>query len=282
MTSSTPKAQTDNVLDQLRASVEKEFGLFSKEYNRRICHKTPLLDEVGQYLADCPGKQLRPLLVLLSAKACGTLHPHHIRLAAAMELLHNATLLHDDVVDDSDLRRGQDSVRHRWDNPTAVLCGDYYLAQVMSLLQEVGDNKVSGLVSQTVATMSQGELWQLSLARQGKATVEEYLTVIGCKTASLMATCCQLGAISFEDTVRESCIEKMQQFGYHYGIVFQLQDDLKSLDRLHDVALPEGVDPLALVVNHTRQARQALEGIPDSPALNALLSLLDSSAPQPE
>ena len=269
-------------LDQLRAPVASEFQQFAEEYGRRIWHQTPLLDEVGRYLASCPGKQLRPLLVLLSAKACGTMHPHHIRLAVAMELLHNATLMHDDVVDESDQRRGHDSVRHHWDNQTAVLGGDYYLAQVMTLLHEVGDNEISKLVSHTVAAMSQGELWQLSLTRQKRTSLKDYLTVIGYKTASLMDTCCRLGAMSFGETPTGVYIENMQQFGYHYGMIFQLQDDMKSLDKFHDAALPEGIDPLGLIADHARQARQALEGIPETLARTTLLTLLSPSAPLPE
>lgn len=269
-------------IDQLKSPVAEAFRQFEERYNNCIYSQTPLLDEVGKYLSITPGKRLRPLLVLLSAQACGTLHPHHIQLATAMELLHNATLMHDDVVDESDQRRGHESVRRHWGNQTAVLCGDYYLAQVMALLHEVGDSEASKLVSRTVATMSQGELWQLALTQRHETSLEDYLTVIGDKTASLMKTCCQLGAMTFGNRPGDRYIENMQQFGYHYGMVFQLQDDMKSLDKLHDVALPEGIDPHGLVDDHANQAILALEGIPDSPARNALLALLSPAAPLPE
>ena len=146
-------------IDEIRLTVHNEFLAFAEEYDR--CTRgggdntsTPLLDEVEEYLCHHQGKRLRPLLVLLAAKACGTLSPQHVLVATAMELLHNATLMHDDVVDESDRRRGDDSVRKRWSNQVAVLCGDFYLSQVMELLHRVGDKEASRLVADTVATMS--------------------------------------------------------------------------------------------------------------------------------
>ena len=124
--------------EELQEPVRLPFNDFRDEYRRYTHSVAPLLHDVEEYLAQIPGKQLRPLILLLSAKACNTLTHSHILLATAIELLHNATLMHDDVVDESDTRRGHESVRHRWSNQVAVLCGDYYLSQVMSILHEVG------------------------------------------------------------------------------------------------------------------------------------------------
>ena len=262
-------------IEQLQRPVWGEYLRFEEEYRGRVMDGNPLLEEVGAWLDRHPGKRLRPLLVLLAAKASGrlTVSPDtgcgkHILLAAAMELLHNASLMHDDVVDESDARRGAASVRGHWGNQVAVLCGDWYLAQAMQLMQEAGSAEASAIVARTVQEMSRGELLQLAVAGKRQIGLDEYLQVIGGKTASLLATCCELGGVD-------------RAFGYHYGIVFQLRDDMGSLNAAHDVALPKGVDAEALIERHTRLALDALLPYPPSEALDAMRSLLLPSAPGP-
>ena len=273
-------------LEQLHQPVEKEFLLFREEYSRCTHTHVPLLHDVEEYLALIPGKQLRPLLLLLSAQACGHLSHKHILLATAMELLHNATLMHDDVVDESDTRRGHPSVRHRWSNQVAVLCGDYYLAQVMAILHQIGDSEVSGLVARTVATMSQGELQQLDTLTHNTVTLDEYISIIGSKTASLMALCCELGAMPQTTSSGNDYRKDMHDFGYHYGLVFQIRDDIHDAanstpDNGHDICFPKGIKPESLIEKHSLMARQSLDKLPLSVARDTLGKLLLPSAPSP-
>ena len=268
-------------LSQLIQPVRHDFELFQQEYQRRTLNAVPLLDEVEAYLCQHPGKRLRPLLLLLAAKACNTMCNNHIVLATMVEMLHNATLMHDDVVDESPNRRGGHSVRQRWGNQVAVLCGDYYLAQVMTVLHEIGDNTVTNIVSSTVRTMCAGELKQLAQANH-QLDEANYLDIIGCKTASLIATCCQLGACHIDSPAASPHREALRNFGYHYGIVFQIRDDMHDTDTRHDATLLNTVDPQPLIDRHTHMATDALSPLPDTPAKQALLSLLLPSAPQPD
>lgn len=268
-------------IDQIRQPVINEYALFLEEYHHRTQSDVELLEQVVEYLDHIPGKQLRPLLVLLSAKACRHLAPLHIKLATAIEMLHNASLMHDDVVDESDSRRCCDSVRHHWSNQVAVLCGDFFLAQVMTLLQEVGNPQASKVLAQTASTMSQGELMQLSAVHR-KVRAESYIDIIGSKTASLLATCCQFGSLAPEGSAPVPYSQALYDFGYNYGIVFQIRDDINDFNRDHDVALPEDISPQQLIEEHTTLAQQALMQLPDSPARRTMLEMLLPSAPQPE
>ena len=268
-------------IEQLQQPVQKQFLQYKEEYHHYTQNQIPLLHEVEQHLAQQPGKQIRPLLLLLTAKACGHLSYNHILLAATVELLHNATLMHDDVVDESNTRRGQESVRHRWGNQTAVLCGDYYLSLVMTILHRIGNPLISKLVAQTVSTMCKGELLQLTHHTDKNTTIETYIEIIGSKTASLMALCCHLGAISTQPP-NEHQRKALQQFGYHYGLVFQIRDDTLDEQNPHDIGLPQGFQPQAEIDKHTHLAQQALLTLPPSPARQALGNLLLFSAPSPD
>ena len=257
-------------MDNLIAPVAEHYALYQAEYKRLTNSKAPMLDEVEAYLAGTPGKQLRPLLLMLSAQACNNLKPTHATMAAAVELVHNASLMHDDVIDESDSRRGTASVRGRWGNQTAVLCGDYYLTQVMAAMEKVDNPEATRLLNDTVATMCIGELKQLKAVSSQAVTVDTYLDIIGSKTASLMALCCQLGALE----AKEKEVEALRHYGHHYGIVFQLRDDLANLNVQHDVALPSGISPTPLIHTHTHSALAALNTLPDTPAKIALAGLL--------
>lgn len=255
-------------IEQLRLPVKAEYDQFVEEYRKRVFDQNPLLDSVGHHLDRHPGKQLRPLLVLLAAKATGDLRPEHVLLAVAVELLHNASLMHDDVVDESDTRRGEASVRGEWGNQVAVLCGDWFLAQTMQVLQEVGWPEASAIVAETVKEMCRGELLQMAVAAGGEITLGDYLEVVTGKTASLMAACCQLGGMD-------------KAFGLHYGIVFQLRDDISSLDPAHDAAFPKDTDIQELIDEHTHLAVQALDVLAPSAAKESLRALMLPSAPGP-
>ena len=269
-----------STLRQTRQPVLAQFEQFQEEYLKRLQSNIPILQEVASYLTQFQGKQLRPLLVLLSAKACGTLKPQHILVATVIELLHNSTLIHDDVVDESDTRRGQASIRTQWGNQAAVLCGDYLLAQTMKTLHEIHDDYVTSIVNDTVATMCQGELQQLATNNQS-LDQNSYLHIIGCKTASLMAACCQLGAYPMDGCSNPTFSKAMHDFGYHYGIVFQIRDDIHDSNRYHDATPDPTVDTPHLIKHHTQLAIDAIQALPHSPARQSLLGLLSPSAPQP-
>ena len=267
-------------LTKLIQPVQSHFDLFQKEYQCRTHSSVPLLNEVEEYLSQFPGKRLRPLLVLLAAEACGTMSNKHIVVATIVEMLHNATLMHDDVVDESPLRRGHDSVSHHWGNQVAVLCGDYYLAQTMSALHDINDDNATRIVNNAVRTMCEGELKQLASANR-PLDVDTYIDIIGCKTASLLSACCELGACRLEADTPSPYRQALHDFGYHYGIVFQIRDDMHDADCRHDATLHNTIDPQPLIDHHTQLATDALNALPDTSARQSLLSLLLPSAPQP-
>lgn len=267
-------------IEQIKQPVIEEYKQFQEEYRRRTDSSVELLQQVVAYLGEFPGKQLRPLLVLLSAKACQHLTVDHVKLATAVEMLHNASLMHDDVVDESDSRRNRDSIRHHWSNQVAVLCGDYFLAQVMSILQEVDNKQASEILSQTVAVMCQGELMQLaSIHKEIKES--SYINIIGSKTASLMSTCCEFGTFGANSAQHPEYVDALRKFGYHYGIAFQIRDDINDFDNDHDVALPQGASAQSLIDEHVALAQEAISCLPDTDAKQILLALLLPSAPQP-
>lgn len=269
-------------LQQLHSCVINEYNEFCTRYRRIAAPDAPMLAEVEQYLALHAGKQLRPLLVILSAKAAfGKVEEHHIQSAVAVEMLHNATLMHDDVIDESDQRRGHESVRRRWGNQVAVLCGDYYLSQVLMLMQEMKEDSLSYLFTRTVADMCQGELRQLSLVGSQSHSERDYLEVIGAKTANLMALCCQCGSFDFERHEFAPCSQTLRNFGYNYGMLFQIHDDLNDCNAKHDILLPQGGSAQQLIDKYAGAARLSLETLPDSPARQTLLGLLSPQAPQP-
>lgn len=269
-------------IEQIQAPIQEAYNAFVDTYRNYTHNDIPLLCEVEDYLSHFHGKQLRPSLLLLSAQACQHLSHKHILLATAMELLHNASLMHDDVVDESNQRRGHDSIRYRWGNQVAVLCGDYYLSRVMAVLEAVEDSRIATSVNRTVSDMCRGELKQLSALRNGDTTINDYIEIIGSKTASLMATCCELGAFNFteEDNATNYC-KAMHDFGYHYGIVFQIRDDINDLNEGHDIKLPDGYAAQKLIDQHTTQAIAALAPLPENKAKQTLLAMLQPSAPQP-
>lgn len=267
-------------IEQIQQPVLKEYQLFHEEFRRLSQDNVELLNQVVEYLSQFPGKQIRPLLVLLSAKAAHGISEKHIKVAAAVEMLHNASLMHDDVVDESDSRRNHDSIRHRWGNQVAVLCGDYFLANVMSIMQALDHKKASNIFNNTVSTMCVGELKQMASIHK-KGSLESYIDIIGCKTASLLSACCELGGICFDGEDKEDYCKALKEYGYHYGIIFQIRDDINDFNSQHDAAIPSDVDPQAIIDEHIHLAQKALETLPESDAKQVMLNMLQPSAPQP-
>ncbi len=210
-------------LKEIIHPVEREMKEFNSEFRRSMVSDVPLVNLVAKYLIRTKGKQLRPMLVLLSAKACGEVNDSTYRAAALVELLHTATLVHDDVIDDSELRRGFASIKSLWKNKVGVLMGDYLLAQ--GLLRTVKTNEYHFLeiTSNAVRRMSEGELYQLQKARQLNIDEAAYFRIIADKTASLISSCSELGAASVQG---HSFRDALKNYGEYVGIAFQIRDDL--------------------------------------------------------
>ena len=204
--------------------ISKELALFEVHFREAVKSRVALLDRIMQYIVRRKGKQLRPMFVLLSAKLGGDINDSSYRAASLVELLHTATLVHDDVVDEASERRGFFSINALWKNKIAVLVGDYLLSKGLLLSLDNKDHRVLQLLSTAVRLMSEGELLQLEKSRKLNLDEKIYYEIIGGKTASLLASSCAAGAsTTFEN---DDAIEKMRLFGEKVGMAFQIKDDL--------------------------------------------------------
>lgn len=228
------------IVGKIKAPIRKELSLFEEKFKESMKSDVALLDKITHYIINRKGKQMRPMFVFLSAKTVGDVSEGSYTAASLIELLHTATLVHDDVVDDADERRGFWSINALWKNKIAVLVGDYLLSQ--GLLLSV-DNKrfdMLRIVSKAVKAMSEGELLQIEKARRLDITEDVYFDVIQKKTASLVAACCASGAQSATDD--EAVIDKMEQFGNLVGIAFQIKDDIFDYGTGDKIGKPTGID----------------------------------------
>ena len=216
-----------------------ELKKFESLFKEAVKSNVPLLDRILKYVVKTKGKQLRPMLVLLSAKLCGEITPVTYRAASLVELLHTASLVHDDVVDEASERRGFFSISALWKNKASVLVGDYLLAKGLLLSLENKDFKVLEILSEAVKRMSEGELLQLEKSRLFNITEEDYFSIIRNKTASLVASACAAGAYSA--SLDEELTEKLRLYGENTGIAFQIKDDLFDYGSA-DVGKPTGND----------------------------------------
>lgn len=226
-------------LSEIQAPIAKELQQFEIHFRNALKTKVMLLDKIMQYIIRRKGKQMRPMFVLLTANLCGGIQPATYRGAALVELLHTATLIHDDVVDDAEERRGFFSLNALWKNKIAVLVGDYLLSRGLLMSLEADDFHLLKIVSNAVKLMSEGELLQIEKARTLNIDVAVYLEIIRMKTASLIASCTECGAASAcQDP---NTIETMRLFGEKIGLAFQIKDDL--LDYGDDqIGKPLGID----------------------------------------
>src|SRR5438067_2685929 len=216
-----------HTLSDILSPVTKEAAEFNRRFKRSMISDVPLVNLIAKYLIRTKGKQIRPMLVLLSAKACGEVNDATYRAATLVELLHTATLVHDDVIDEADTRRGLASIRALWRNKAGVLMGDYLLAKGLLLTVETNEYHFLEITSNAVRRMSEGELYQLQKSRQLNIDEASYFKLIADKTASLFATCCEIGAASTiasgENTGER---EMLRAYGEAVGIAFQIRDDL--------------------------------------------------------
>ena len=220
----------------IRRPIADEWKLYEKAFDFILHSDNPLLDQVLTYIHTQRGKQLRPLLVLLAAKLCKGITDKSIDAAIALELLHTASLIHDDVVDASPLRRGTDSVKERWTNKVAVLVGDYMLAQVIQLIARIKSTHILQIVSQVGSSLSTGELLQLHNNRSMWISEEQYYQVIEQKTARLFAACTEIGAESSGTTMRQA--SALREYGLQLGICFQLKDDVLDYSDSEELGKP--------------------------------------------
>ncbi|MFH1004388.1 MAG: polyprenyl synthetase family protein [Bacteroidota bacterium] len=227
-------------LDEIKAPILSEMEEFETKFRTFMQSHVPLLDKIMHYIVKRKGKQLRPMFVFLSAKICGTMNESSYRAAALIELLHTATLVHDDVVDDSHLRRGFFSLNAIWKNKIAVLVGDYLLSRGLLLAVDNEDYKLLQIVSNAVKEMSEGELLQIEKARRLDVDEKVYFEIIRQKTAVLIASCCSCGAASVG--CNKEIIEQMRQFGELTGIAFQIKDDLFDYGTGNKIGKPIGND----------------------------------------
>lgn len=226
-------------LDDIKAPIAAEMETFEKKFRSSMYTKVLLLDKIMNYIVKRKGKQMRPMFVFLSAGTCGVINEATFRGAALIELLHTASLVHDDVVDDANYRRGFFSVNALWKNKIAVLVGDFLLARGLILSMENKDYEMLGIVTHAVKEMSEGELLQMEKARHLDIDEAVYYEVIRQKTASLIASCCGVGASSVQAT--PEVVAAMRTFGEKVGMAFQIKDDLFDYGD-EEVGKPVGID----------------------------------------
>ncbi|PSQ75521.1 MAG: polyprenyl synthetase [Bacteroidetes bacterium QH_7_62_13] len=227
-------------LDAIRTPVEDDLDAFQTYFREAMRADHTLLDKITQYVLWQKGKRIRPLLVLLSAKACaGQASDSTHRAAALVELLHTATLVHDDVVDDAEKRRGVFSINALWKNKIGVLMGDFLLSRGLLLSLDHDDYTILHTLSDAVRRMSEGELLQIEKSRLLDIDEETYFRIISDKTASLISACTKSGAVSVSED--EGLIERMHQFGETLGLAFQIRDDLFDFSA-QESGKPIGID----------------------------------------
>ncbi len=228
------------VTKEIKSLLKQDFKAFNKVFKEAMNTDVALLDVILKYLHRQKGKQMRPMFVMLTAHIYGEINPSTYRAASLIELLHTATLVHDDVVDDANERRGLFSINALWKNKIAVLSGDFLLSKGLLLSMENKDYNLLQIVAEATKEMSEGELLQIEKARKLDITEDVYFEIIRKKTASLIASCCAVGAASVGADATD--IEKMRFFGEKVGLAFQIKDDIFDFEKAGTIGKPKGID----------------------------------------
>lgn len=271
----------------IKAPISDELDIFEKKFRLSMKSSVPLLDTIMTYIVKRKGKQLRPMFVLLTARLFGPINDRTYRGASLVELLHTATLVHDDVVDESYKRRGMFSINALWKNKIAVLVGDYLLSKGLLLALKNKDHDLLEILSEAVEQMSEGELLQIEKARRLDISEAVYFDIISKKTASLIASCCGIGAASGSADSHE--VTLLKEFGMKTGIAFQIKDDLFDYGT-DDIGKPTGIDikekkmtlPLIYALNQAdssekRRIISIIKNNDNDPAkVNAVISFVKS------
>lgn len=224
---------------EIMAPIEAEMNEFEIRFRQSMKSKVPLLDKITHYIIRRKGKQMRPMFLFLTAKMLGNINDKTYDAASLVELLHTASLVHDDVVDDANERRGFFSLNALWKNKIAVLVGDFMLSRVLLLSIENNNIRLLEIVARAVREMSEGELLQIEKARKLDITEEVYFDIIRQKTASLIATVCESAAVSVN---REDEAANMRKFGELVGLAFQIKDDIFDYGNPGNIGKPTGLD----------------------------------------
>jgi octaprenyl-diphosphate synthase len=229
-----------SISKEIKSLLKDDFAAFEKVFKSAMNTDVALLDIILKYLYKQKGKQMRPMFVMLSAHIFGEINPATYRAASLIELLHTATLIHDDVVDDSNERRGFLSLNALWKNKISVLSGDFLLAKGLLLSMDNHDYQLLQIVSKATQEMSEGELLQIEKARRLDIDDAVYFEIIRKKTASLIASCCAVGAASVQASDED--VEKMRSFGEKVGLAFQIKDDIFDFKKAGAIGKPRGID----------------------------------------
>jgi len=208
----------------IRAVVSADFDAVNQFIVDQLYSDVALVESIGHYIIDAGGKRMRPVLVLLSAKSCGYQGEHHISLAAVIEFIHTATLLHDDVVDMSTMRRGRPTANQQWSNPSSVLVGDFIYSRAFQVLVSIGNMDIMRIIADTTNRIAEGEVLQLINKNNSAATQDSYMNVIRHKTAILFQAAAECGAILADATAQQQQV--LRDVGMHIGMAFQLIDDV--------------------------------------------------------
>ena len=249
-------------LKTIKKPILNEMHLFEQKFKDSLSSKVPLLDRITHYIIKRKGKQMRPMFVFLCAKLFNNINDSTYRAASLIELLHTATLVHDDVVDDANMRRGFFSINALWKNKIAVLVGDYLLSQGLILSVENKEYDLLHIVSSAVKEMSEGELLQIEKARRLDIQESVYFDIIRQKTATLIAACCASGAATADQS--KEVIDQMHRFGELTGIAFQMKDDLFDYYNDDVIGKPSGIDikeqkmtlPLIYALNNSNKKQR--------------------------
>ena len=231
-----PPLSLMDTIAQIRQTIAEEFRQFENLYEQTMRSENVVLDQVLRYISAKRGKQLRPTLVLLAAKLCREVSDKSVRTAVAMEMLHNASLVHDDVVDGSAMRHGVPAVHERWSNKVAVLVGDWMLSRVIGALGEIRNAQILTIVSRMARALTSGELIQLHAGNSMWIGEKQYFDIIGKKTAELFAACTEAGAVSAGASSRQQTA--MRTYGYELGLIFQLKDDVLDYSDSEELGKP--------------------------------------------
>ena len=229
-----------NIVEEIKQPINEEMKLFEQKFYESMQSKVALLDKVTRFIVTTKGKQMRPMFVFLCAKLIGNVNEKTYRGASMIELIHTATLVHDDVVDESFKRRNFFSINALWKNKIAVLVGDFLLSKAVLLSTDHKDYDLLSVISRTIREMSEGELLQLEKARKLDITEDVYYEIIRQKTATLIAACCEIGALS--NDADEILAKKMRDFGTYTGMAFQIKDDLFDYLSSNFIGKPVGID----------------------------------------
>ncbi|MBR0502133.1 MAG: polyprenyl synthetase family protein [Paludibacteraceae bacterium] len=253
-------------IEQIKEPIQKEYEEFKIKFREAFQSNNELINVVNKYILQKTGKQIRPLLTLLAAKSLGVINEDTYRCAIAMEMLHTASLIHDDVVDESNERRGQASVNSKWNNKISILIGDYLLSQSLAIANQTKNLKILDKITSLGKQLSEGELIQMDNVKNINCKEDRYFEVIKKKTASLFETCTYAGAVSVGANSEE--IEKLRKFGEIYGICFQIKDDIFDyISTEKKIGKPVGNDiregkitlPLIYALNQSEEKNTYLE-----------------------